>query len=398
MKNNSIIIWDPIYKNINFSKEITNIIDTNAFQRLRRILQTGAVVNVFPGASHTRFSHSCGVYHLSNILVKKNEVFSKLPEYDKKVLSISCLLHDIGHGPLSHFFERITKINHEYYTKKIIMEDNELNEALKSINKNLPKDLCNALDKKYKNKIVNSLLSSNVDLDRMDYLIRDSYFCGINIGKIDYQWIIENIKYKDQKIYFNQKCESTVEMFLMSRYYMYKEVYFHKRVISFDGMMILFFNRLKYLYSKKINIDFNFSNYEQYNQIIKGNKLSTKQFLQTDDYNFLSFVFAFKNNKDAILSFLSRSLYSNIVFRQEQIKNDLDVTKIKDKYLLYFYQDKSLNPFKTSIFKENPIYIEKDGKLIKLENNSLLIKNLINGFKTDFKKKKYIYFSKDFKG
>ena len=177
------MIFDPIHGEIYFDAQIKQIIDTKVFQRLRYINQLGGSSMVFPSTTHTRFSHSIEVYALACKVINLNP--DQFNDYHKLLLKLSCLLHDLGHGPFSHAFENIAKINHEFFTKKIILEDLELNTILKNINPKLPQDICAVLDKKYKTKVVVDLVSSNIDLDRLDYLLRDSFFSGMNYGAND---------------------------------------------------------------------------------------------------------------------------------------------------------------------------------------------------------------------
>lgn len=395
----SLVLWDPIYKEIIFDYKIKRIIDTAVFQRLRRIKQTGGLEYLFPGATHTRFSHSCGTYHLSTILLSKNKLFSEISAYDKLVLSISCLLHDIGHGPLSHFFERITNISHEKYSQEFILHNKELNGVLKDIHKDLPRDIVDTLQKKYHNNIINLLLSSNIDLDRMDYLMRDSYYCGVNIGTIDYQWIISNIKYKNDKIYFPKKVASSVEIFLINRYYMYKQVYLHRSARAFDGMILLIFKRIRFLQKVNYQFKFDFLKNNSFKKMVANEKLSVDEYLYLDDYNFMSFLRQFEFEDDKILNLLIKSLFLNKLFkpRHDINKKDLDKYRI-DNFNLYFFEHDTLNPFTLNSFRSNPIYIKSSENIYhKLEDQSFLIKGIIGAFKSDFFSTKILFIPPDIK-
>lgn len=239
------IICDPVHGIMEFDNEIKKIIkplmDTYYFQRLRNIRQLSFVDYVYPGAVHTRFSHSLGTAYLANhvaeILLpeenKKIESYNKKDEIKKVV--VAALLHDIGHGPFSHAFEKIygknkdgtdKEISHEKWGLKFL---DELPQQIKENKEELERLLKEAQEILLKRKgILSQIISSQLDVDRFDYLLRDSHFCGVTYGHFDVNWLISCMKKNDGKIVIIPKGVRSVEHYVMARRLMHHNVYYHK--------------------------------------------------------------------------------------------------------------------------------------------------------------------------
>ena len=260
---------DPIHGLIVFENEIDKIawklINTPEFQRLRRLRQLGFSEMVFPGATHTRFIHSIGVYHNARRLMKVVKKFKGDDDFDEeraKIILLAALLHDVGHGPFSHAFEEVRKEiavtiktgpieNHEKYTAKIIrnksggiykaLDDPELAESIAAL-----------FDLKQPEDIYHAVISSSFDADRLDFLVRDRYMTGTGAGAIDVDWLIDNLdecevpvgQDEDEEspktittFVFRQKGRQAAEDFLLARYRLYTEVYLHKTTRSFEMIL-----------------------------------------------------------------------------------------------------------------------------------------------------------------
>ncbi len=240
---------DPIHGFIEVSGCALEIIDSPYFQRLRRIKQLGFAYYVYHGAEHSRFGHSLGTYHLAKRIVNK-----LLPSNEKELKEEFCLaalLHDIGHHPLSHSFESILtskekenkqkqkQAKHENYTEAIIgktlvggcIEKHNLNKN------NVIKLIKGKYLEKEEYAYLNSLITSELDLDRLDYLQRDAYYCGVTYGKIDFDRMIISLEPENGEIIVNEKGIETVEMYILSRFYMYTQVYLHHTSRAFDIML-----------------------------------------------------------------------------------------------------------------------------------------------------------------
>jgi HD superfamily phosphohydrolase len=232
MNQKVYIICDPVHGMMKFTKAqhniISNIIDTPSFQRLRHIKQLSFAEFAFPGAVHTRFNHCIGAAYLST------KVSYALEIEDPELVMISSLLHDIGHGPLSHAFEHIyddnLKIKHERWTEKFITEIISQNTDSKLIEK-LEKSIkiINKTSAEY--KLEQKIVSSQMDVDRFDYLLRDSHFCGVSYGVFDVDWLISCMEKNAEvdNIVISSKGIRCLEHYLMARKLMTQNVCFHIR-------------------------------------------------------------------------------------------------------------------------------------------------------------------------
>jgi HD superfamily phosphohydrolase len=280
-------VRDPIHGSIPIQDVEIAIIEHPFFQRLRNIKQLGFSEYVFPGATHTRYLHSIGVSHTATkIFEHLFKGFKKSPQLKKlaETTRLAALLHDIGHAPLSHSTEVVMppkkelklpkpfnnqekkKANHEDYTIKAII-DSSFTASFKGVTEEdgvKPEAIAclikgeNHLDSYFKLDgvdyfpLLHQLISSELDCDRMDYLLRDSYFCGVSYGKFDLDWIIDNLSIaveKDQAyLGLSERAVSTFDDFLLSRFHMFLMVYFHYRAVCLEQMMYRYFSSEDNLY------------------------------------------------------------------------------------------------------------------------------------------------------
>ncbi len=235
-------ITDPIHKNIKFTLMEKELIDTFIFQRLRRIRQLAGAHLVYPGALHSRFEHSLGSMFLAGLAgqtLYSKDYFAD-QDYIQK-LRIAALLHDIGHGPFSHLFEEISKtsdnFSHEMIGQKIITQT-IISDILKK-NGYDSKEIASLSFGKHKINFLNEIISGGLSADLMDYLPRDSYFSGTEYGKIDYHRIINSLEVaSNNNLGINKSSLYSYESMLISRYQMFKAVYFHKTVRSGEIMLL----------------------------------------------------------------------------------------------------------------------------------------------------------------
>ena len=394
-------ISDAVYQEIPIRDNlIYKIINSFAFQRLQNIKQMGSVEKLYPCGVHTRFTHSLGVFYLSSYLINNNEYAKKMLPYEKTLLKLSCLLHDLGHGPYSHFFENITNINHEKYTKKIILENKELNDLLLQINKNLPRDLASVLDNKYKNKIIYSLFSNTIDLDRMDYLNRDSYFLNIGFGFVDYKFLLRNIVFDENNIFYNEESISAIENFLIQRYHMFRRVYTNPKVVGHDILLIQIIKRIKYLFKN----GHKFNNYisEEYRDIFLDKEISTNSFIKLNDNNFFACLESFCKTTDKILKILVNAHIKHKYFQfiKYTKKNINTINEIKatyngeEKEYLFIKKEISQSSWNKFIFIDNPVkIISKEKKtFIKIEEISQIINGIIQEFEKSNSNDIYLFY------
>jgi len=244
------VFKDPVHKYIHVRDVlIWDLIATKEFQRLRRIKQLGTTYLVFHGAEHSRFSHSLGVYEIVRRMV--DDIFSNRPEWDdgeRLVALCAGLLHDLGHGPFSHAFEHVFDLDHEEYTRAIILGDTEVNEVLRRVSDEFPQNVSDVIAKTYSNKQVISLISSQIDADRMDYLQRDAYYTGVSYGHFDMERILRVMRPQRDQIVIKSSGMHAIEDYIMSRYQMYWQVYFHPVSRSAEVILRKTLERAKDLY------------------------------------------------------------------------------------------------------------------------------------------------------
>lgn len=341
--NKKKIFNDPIYGFITIPDEIIfDLIEHPYFQRLRRILQLGTTNLVYPGALHTRFHHVLGAMHLmTKVVAVIRRKGHEISEEEEKAVLIAILLHDIGHGPFSHALEYtiVNKVSHEdissFFIKKLSQDfDGELDLALL------------IFQNKYKKKFLHQLVSSQLDMDRLDYLNRDSFYTGVSEGVVGSERIIEMLNVADGKLVVEEKGIYSVEKFIVARRLMYWQVYLHKTVVAADSMLIRILRRAKDL-SKEGKDLFGSPalTYFLKNEIKKvdfdKNKEILNLFAKLDDYDILSAIKVWQDSDDKVLSILSTKFINRKLFKIEIAKEPfapdrilLEKEMVKQKYNL----------------------------------------------------------------
>ena len=334
MKASSKIINDPLYGFISLQGGIIlNLIEHPYFQRLRRISQLGLTSLVYPGALHTRFHHAIGAMHLMqkaiNVLRSKGHDISNEEAEGAK---IAILLHDIGHGPYSHSLEHsiVDNISHEelslFYMHKL---NNEFNGKL---------DLAIQIFKdEYSKSYLHQLVSSQLDMDRMDYLNRDSFYSGVQEGVVGAERIINMLDVVNDKLVVESKGIYSVEKFLIARRLMYWQVYFHKTVVSAEQMLIKVLQRAKELSQNNIDL-FGTSSLQlllKNNFTIEDFKSNIKvfeAFTELDDYDIMASIKEWQNHSDNILASLSNKIVKRELFKVTLLDEPMDklgISRIK---------------------------------------------------------------------
>ena len=356
--NNSITIRDAVHGDIHFDKRFMKILDTKEFQRLRRINQLSMSLLVFPSANHTRFSHSIGTYHVMGLIIEHLEKRFKniyISKENRELAQLVALLHDIGHGPFSHSFEAALKTNHEKMTCKIIEGNTQINKVIReNFGENYPKDISNLISNNYsgENKgldlffVLKSLISSQLDADRLDYLVRDAKSTGVSFGIIDVQRIIESIRVTeyDDKIYtcILEKNILDIEDYISARYKMHEAVYYHKGHYDAEAAIKLIFVRVKELRDSGIS---NFP--RNISKLINNPEISLEDYISIDDYDMISAFKELDEMDDLILSKLCR-----VVLYREKFER-LTLLDNESKTIKHFANDlKELIATNSSTFEE----------------------------------------------
>lgn len=246
--NEEKVFKDPVHGYVHVREElIWNLINSSEFQRLRRIKQLGTSYLTFHGGEHSRFNHSLGVYEIMRRILETFEGRIHLSEEEKLLCLCAALLHDVGHGPFSHSFEKVFRYDHEDWTRAILTGDTEINRILREMGDSFPQKVSEVVAKTYENKLVVSLISSQIDADRMDYLLRDAYYTGVNYGNFDIERILRVMRPDEDGIVFKFSGMHAVEDYIMSRYQMYWQVYFHPVTRSAEVVLRKIFQRAKLL-------------------------------------------------------------------------------------------------------------------------------------------------------
>src|SRR5688500_13727721 len=250
------IIRDPVHDVIAFRLDrpldalLFRLINCGEFQRLRRIRQLGMASLAYPGADHSRYSHSLGVMETARKILDQLRRSFAIDEESETVCVVAALLHDLGHGPFSHVFERVSGIHHERLGQRLILDpDSDVHRVLFQHDKLLPERIVDFLRCKPRRTFFCDILVSQLDADRLDYLLRDNLMTGSGYGDYDLGWLLHafTIDTTADRMAVTWKGVSAVEAYLQSRYHMYRNVYFHKVVRSAEGMVKLALQRAKRL-------------------------------------------------------------------------------------------------------------------------------------------------------
>lgn len=365
------IFNDPVYGFTSVPRGILfQLIEHPYFQRLRRIKQLGLTDYVYPGALHTRFHHALGALHLMrqaiNVLRSKGV---EITEKEAESVCIAILLHDIGHGPFSHALEHtIVNVHHEEMSILI----------MKTLNEEFNGQLTTAIqifEDKYTKHFLHQLVSSQMDMDRMDYLNRDSFFTGVSEGVIGYDRMIKMLDVRNDRLVVEVKGIYSVEKFLIARRLMYWQVYLHKTVLSSEQMLIQALKIAKSAYKKGMSIEMSaplryffelsskFENNEKTYQSIVDN------FVQLDDYDVINVLKKFMNCENKLLSYISKRIINRQLFKIELSDSAFSsdyIKKIRQKIAVHF--DINKKEAKKLLIKG-----KETNKIYSKNNNEILI-------------------------
>lgn len=394
------VFRDPLYGYITVDyKLISDLIDSKEIQRLRRIRQLSGVSMVFQTAEHSRFTHSLGAYQMANLVITNVMGMNEISEYEKLVFLCSALLHDIGHGPYSHAFENVMEKSHEDMSVSLILSPlTDVNKIL-SINDNLANDIASVISHSGKFPIIESLVSSQLDVDRMDYLSRDAYFTGAAYGHIDYFRILRSMLIKDNQVMVRASGVHSIESYLMSRYHMYFQVYYHPVARSYECILEGIYARLKDLALDNKEID---ASIDSFISVLKNND-NILEYINLDDSYVNGFIKQLTRSKDKILNtlanaFLDRHLFNFIELANEPTIEELN--KINEKYNntngKYFYKHSKVSGVAYMHSKKSDINDIKvllpNGDIKSLDQYSPIIKGLRT---SSYKEIERIYYFED---
>lgn len=312
--NQQKIINDPVYGFIQIPTGIIfDIIQHPIFQRLRRIKQLGLATLVYPGAEHTRFQHAIGAFYLMTKAIRVlQQKGIDITEEEKEAAQLAILLHDIGHGPFSHSLEgELLPFHHEHLTEGI----------LDLLNKTFDGKLSLAIQifkGEYEKTFLHELVSSQLDVDRLDYLNRDRFFTGVSEGVIGYDRIIHMLNVHNGRLVVEEKGIYSIEKFLVSRRIMYWQVYLHKTSVAAETMLILIVKLVKQTIEENKD-GISTALYNMLSKDWENNKILDEsilmEFTDVDDIDIIAAVKHWRNHPNRVVAFLSTSLYNRTLFK-----------------------------------------------------------------------------------
>ncbi|NDR76145.1 HD domain-containing protein [Lactobacillus sanfranciscensis] len=396
------VIRDPVHSHIYIQDQIImDLINTKEFQRLRRIHQLGTTSQTFPGAEHTRFTHSLGVYEIVRRICNQfqRNYPTKTPgdglwdDSERIVAECAGLLHDIGHGAYSHTFEHIFHTNHEQITQAIITNpETEVNQVLCKVGPNFPNRVASVINKTYDNQQVVQMISSQCDADRMDYLLRDSYFTGVQYGKFDLDRILQVMRPYQGGICFKMSGLHAIEYYIVSRFQMYLQVYFHPISRSMEVILAHLLLRTKELAESSTKLEnFNPTLLMPFLEGTFDPSRDLETYLKLDDGVLNTYFSMWCDTPDSILSdlsnrFVNRKPFKSAIFTQEtkdvlpKLRKLIEAAGFNPEY--YTATDNSYNqPY--DVYNPESKHpnaqielMQKDGSLVELSKASLLVRTI----------------------
>jgi len=304
---------------------IWQLINSEQMQRLRRIRQLGGTYQVFQSAEHSRFVHSLGVYEIVRKMIETDWLKDQLSDYDKLCVMCAGLLHDIGHGPFSHSFEHIFNNDHEEMTVRMILEKSDVHRILSDMDEQLPIDVASIIAKKHKNPILIQMVSSQLDADRMDYLLRDSYMSGTTYGQFDLSRVLRTMRLYNGRIVYKKSGVQTIENYILARYHMYWQVYYHPTARSYEHLLGCIFLRVKDLYKN----DYHFHTDMKYLLPFLKNEVTVDDYTCLDEAVLEYYFREFIHEEDEILSDLSYRFLNRRLLKYRELNEEDDYKQIQ---------------------------------------------------------------------
>lgn len=324
------LIRDPVHDVITLQTDhpveglLFRLIACPEFQRLRRIRQLGMASLAYPGADHSRYSHSLGVMETARLILDHLSRQNKIGEWDCAAALSAALLHDLGHGPFSHVFERVSGVHHEKLTYRVILDpDSQIHRQLKDFDPALPMRVVDLLQGKPAKTYLSDCLSSQLDADRLDYLLRDNLMTGSQYGNYDLRWLMQSMTVASNgRLAVTWKGVSAVEAYLQARYHMYRNVYFHKVVRAGEGMVKLALQRARRM---AVQGRLTWPTPEDaVHKMLLGQRLSIGEFVGVDDVSVLHCFKQWTRSDDHTLANLCAGLLDRKLFKTIDMTRETD--------------------------------------------------------------------------
>jgi uncharacterized protein len=375
------VLRDPVHNYIQIDYAVVwDVLATREVQRLRRIHQLGTTYLVYHGAEHSRFSHSLGVYEIARRMMNEVSGIETLSERDRVGVMLAALLHDIGHGPYSHIFERITGVAHETITLAILRSNSEVHRVLETHEPGLSAVVASIIDHSHPDPLLSSFVSGQLDADRMDYLLRDAYFTGTSYGRYDLERILRTLTITQRQLTVKESGIHSVEDYIMARYQMYWQVYYHPVSRAVEGLLNGFFTRLNDLQAKDESW---ITRYPLLRFLRDVSDLDA--FAHLDESTVTAAFHQAALDGDPILADLSRRLLNRDLFGYTDAQPDklLNLTQAVTQHYdarYYLYVDKTTNqPYTPYTHGGSPILITRyDGQVAELSTVSHIVAALVS--------------------
>src|SRR5690625_226372 len=389
------VFKDPVHRYVRVVDQVIwDLIATPEFQRLRRIKQLGTTYLTFHGAEHSRFNHSLGVYEIVRRIINKIEHREAWNKEERLLCLCAALLHDLGHGPFSHSFEKVFGLNHETFTEKIVLGKTSVNSVLKRISVDFPEKVAQVINKSYKDKLVVSVISSQIDADRMDYLLRDAYYTGVSYGQFDMERILRVMRPTEDEIVIKSTGMHAVEDYIMSRYQMYWQVYFHPVTRSAEVILTKIFHRAKVLYEKGYQFEVH---PVSLTSLFEG-KVKLADYLQLDESVIYFYFQRWQRERDAVLKdlccrFMERKLFKYVEYHPEQKDSFQELQQLFKNYGIdptYYLVKDSSSDLPYDVYRSGegriPIYLQvPSGEKKELSTHSVIVEAITGKTREDHK-------------
>jgi HD superfamily phosphohydrolase len=316
------IYRDPVHNIIRLQTDtpenslLIRLIDTAEFQRLRRIRQLGLALFTYQGAEHSRFTHSLGALHLATRILEKFSGKYEIRDFDRIAVRTAALLHDVGHGAFSHVMENVLGFHHEDFTvQAVLSEETEIGKVLRGYSAELPARVASVINGDFQPAALAQLVSSQLDVDRMDYLLRDSLMTGVKYGIYDHEWIIKalEIDRENDRIYVSAHGLFAVEDYLQARYYMFRQVYFHRTLRSAEVVLRAILRRAFELDQSGKSVWV--ASGTAFEKVLRRERMNLAEHLEVDDTDVWFHIKQWQRSDDQILSDLSQRFINRRLFK-----------------------------------------------------------------------------------
>jgi HD superfamily phosphohydrolase len=302
---------------------LITLIDTPEFQRLRSIKQLGLALYTYQGAEHSRFTHSLGVMHLMTRVLDQLAKRVPIAIGDRVVGRVAALLHDLGHGPFSHVIEQVLHENHERWTVRILADPTtSVHRQLAAFDAALPEKVIATIEHRSQPSFIGQLVSSQLDVDRFDYLLRDTLMTGVKYGQYDLEWILHalGIDASTGQLYVEASASYAVEEYLQARYYMFRQVYFHRTLRAAEAVLMSIFRRAVEL-AREGQLGFVLRG-SVMEAVLSGRRLTTAEYLRFDDHDMMFHIKEWAREADPVLQDLATRFVSRKLFKAIDLPSD----------------------------------------------------------------------------